>query len=233
VALGSADRVAFYQLKSMLQGVVARGTATSIKHLAPFVGGKTGTSENENDAWFVGFTNDVTVAVWVGHDNADGKRRTLGRGQTGGKVAVPIFQDIVQAAWTHHAPRTALAPPSEEARRQMVDLAIDLRTGDRVARGGGFTEHFRLGRSGRLDETQFRIVGENEVYASRYPDRYEDGEGTYADDVYGYGTPDRLQPLERPPAWNDPYAAPQWEDEQPRRRPRRIDPDYLWGRQIY
>jgi hypothetical protein len=42
------------------------------------VAGKTGTSDDENDVWFVGFTNDVTAAVWVGYDNADGKRRTLG-----------------------------------------------------------------------------------------------------------------------------------------------------------
>ena len=90
--LGSADAAAFYQLKTMLQGVLERGTARSLKALAPYAAGKTGTSDNENDAWFVGFTNDVTVAVWVGHDNADGKRRTLGRGQTGGKVAAPIFQ---------------------------------------------------------------------------------------------------------------------------------------------
>ena len=80
VTIGSVDRAAFYQLKTMLQGVLARGTARSIAGLAPYVAGKTGTSDDENDAWFVGFTNDVTVAVWVGYDNADGKRRTLGGG---------------------------------------------------------------------------------------------------------------------------------------------------------
>ena len=54
--------------------------------IAPYVAGKTGTTDNENDAWFVGFSNDVTVAVWVGYDNADGKRRPLGHGQTGAKA---------------------------------------------------------------------------------------------------------------------------------------------------
>src|SRR5207344_1522039 len=53
--IGSVDRAAFYQLKSMMQGVLARGTARSIANLAPYVAGKTGTSDNENDAWFVGF----------------------------------------------------------------------------------------------------------------------------------------------------------------------------------
>src|SRR6266496_2534332 len=81
-----------------------------IRHLAPYVGGKTGTSENENDAWFVGFSNEVTIAVWVGYDNAGDKRRTLGSGATGAKVAVPIFASIVQAAWSEYAPRTLLSP---------------------------------------------------------------------------------------------------------------------------
>jgi len=92
VRIGSADRVSFYQLKTMLQGVLQRGTAHSIASLAPYVGGKTGTTEGENDGWFMGFTNEVTVAVWVGYDNADSKRRTLGGGQTGASVAIPIFR---------------------------------------------------------------------------------------------------------------------------------------------
>ena len=96
-----------------------------------FVGGKTGTSDDENDAWFVGFSNDVTIAVWVGYDNKRGKR-TLGGGQTGGKVAVPIFEPIMQAVWQHHAPKTALRGPSPEASRQLVAMPIDLNSGDRA-----------------------------------------------------------------------------------------------------
>src|SRR6516162_6631450 len=75
--ISSVDQAAFYQLKTMMQGVLARGTAHSIADLAPYVAGKTGTSDDENDAWFVGFTNEVTVAIWIGYDNANGKRRTL------------------------------------------------------------------------------------------------------------------------------------------------------------
>ena len=128
--VGSVDRAAFYQLKTMLQGVLARGTARSIAGLAPYVAGKTGTSDNENDAWFVGFTNDVTVAVWIGYDNADGKRRTLGGGATGGHVAVPIFEPVIQAVWANVAPKTALAPPSPEAKRHLACKSIDLESGE-------------------------------------------------------------------------------------------------------
>src|SRR5436305_11743609 len=128
----------------MLQGVLARGTARAIAGLAPYVAGKTGTSDMENDAWFVGFTNDVTVAVWIGYDNADGKRRTLGGGQTGAKAAIPIFEPIIQAVWASYAPREPLTPPSAEARQHLVDLPIDLRSGERVPTGTprAFVEHF-------------------------------------------------------------------------------------------
>ena len=138
VTIGSVDRAAFYQLKTMMQGVLARGTARAIAGLAPYVAGKTGTSDDENDAWFVGFTNDVTVAVWVGYDNADGKRRTLGGGATGGGVAVPIFEPIIQAVWANVAPKTALAPPSPEAKRQLSCKSIDLESGElQSSRGKG------------------------------------------------------------------------------------------------
>jgi penicillin-binding protein 1A len=84
IAIESVDHAAFYQLKSMMQGVLARGTARSIASFAPYVAGKTGTSDDGNDAWFVGFSNEVTVAVWLGYDNSDGKHLTLGDGATRG-----------------------------------------------------------------------------------------------------------------------------------------------------
>ncbi|WP_414474022.1 penicillin-binding protein 1A [Microvirga sp. M2] len=239
VRLGSADAAAFYQLKSMLQGVLERGTARNLKALAPYVGGKTGTSNDENDAWFVGFSNDVTVAVWVGHDNADGKRRTLGRGQTGAKVAAPIFKDIMEAAWKSHIPKTPLSPPSPQAAKQLVALPIDLNSGDRLTNGerGAFTEYFRLNWFGRLSETQYRLVPQDQVYAFRNPDPWSDG------DDFGTSSPYEDAPYMPGQSWLDSFRqnAPVqrrpesggrwwWEDE-PRSRPHRVDPDYPWGYQ--
>ena len=154
VTVGSVDRAAFYQLKTMLQGVLARGTARTMAELSPYVAGKTGTTDNENDAWFVGFTNEVTVAVWVGYDNADGKKRTLGGGATGGHTAVPIFEPIMQAAWAHVAPKTALAPPSPEAKRLLTCKAVDAETGRTRERGRSLTECFRVDPKGRIADTQ-------------------------------------------------------------------------------
>jgi membrane carboxypeptidase/penicillin-binding protein len=112
----------FYELKTMLQGVVQRGTASSIRALAPYVAGKTGTSNDSADTWFVGFSNDVTVAVWVGYDNADGQRRSLGARATGNGVATPIFEQIMQGVWAHYAPRTPLPPPTKEIKLQIAAL---------------------------------------------------------------------------------------------------------------
>jgi membrane carboxypeptidase/penicillin-binding protein len=161
--IGAADRPAFFQLRSILQGVLARGTGRSIGALAPYVAGKTGTSDEENDAWFVGFTNDVTVAVWVGYDNAGTRRRTLGPGQTGSRVAIPIFVPVMEAVWQHHAEKAPLRGPSPEAARQLIALPIDVRSGERVNERSNtaFREYFRLDATGRLTDTQYRM-------ASRY-----------------------------------------------------------------
>ncbi len=173
--IGAADRAAFYQLKTMLQGVVARGTARAIASLSPYVAGKTGTTEDAVDGWFIGFTNDVTVAVWVGYDNGDGKRRSLGSTATGARMALPIFEPIMQAIWTEGiAPKTALNGPSPEAQRDLVDLPIDYMSGARVNGGRGFIEYFRLGADGRLNDTQYQIVSRDGGYYSDDPNFRDD-----------------------------------------------------------
>jgi len=162
--IGAADRASFYQLKTMLQGVVARGTARAIGGLSPYIAGKTGTTEDAVDGWFIGFTNDVTVAVWVGYDNADHKRRSLGANATGARVALPIFEPIIQAIWAEHvAPKTLLSGPSPEAGKLLVDVPIDYVTGNRVA-GGGFIEHFRRDAAGQIEDTQYQLASRDGYY---------------------------------------------------------------------
>ncbi len=173
--IGAADRAAFYQLKTILQGVVARGTARAIASLSPYVAGKTGTTEDAVDGWFIGFTNDVTVAVWVGYDNGDGKRRSLGSTATGARMALPIFEPIMQAIWAEGiAPKTALNGPSPEAQRHLVDLPIDYMSGARVSGGRGFVEHFRLGADGRLNDTQYQIISRDGGYDPDDPNFRDD-----------------------------------------------------------
>lgn len=159
VTIESVDPAAFYQLKSIMQGVLSRGTARSIAALAPYVAGKTGTTDDEIDAWFVGFTNEVTVAVWVGYDNADGKRRTLGGGSTGGGLAVPIFAPIIQAVWADVTPKTVLSPPSAAARQMLSCKSIDVKSGEIASgRRGGISECFRVDAKGKIIDTQDRLL---------------------------------------------------------------------------
>ena len=158
----SADRASFYQLKTMLQGVLQRGTARQIASLAPYVVGKTGTTDDENDAWFVGFSNDVTVTIWVGYDNADGRRRTLGSGRTGSSVAVPIFEPIMQAVWAHHAPKAFLDPPSPEAKRLLVAANGDRRSRDNPKRGA-LAEYLRRDASGRPVDARYDLTSRKEA----------------------------------------------------------------------
>jgi membrane carboxypeptidase/penicillin-binding protein len=217
--IGSVDRAAFYQLKTMMQGVVARGTAHSIANLAPYVAGKTGTSDNENDAWFVGFTNDVTVAVWLGYDNSDGKRRTLGGGSTGGGVAVPIFE-----------------PPITECFRidrsgQIIDTQYRLVSREEayISRDpGGFysvaPNPNPFGYNGYYDQRQGNYQGNNQGYY----------------DNYGRYIPVPRDPS-RPPAQvyqqRDPraQAAPQRDPYgRPYQPPPRFDPfGFFFGRRTY
>jgi len=89
-----ADPASAYQVVSMLEGVVLRGTGRSVKELGKPIGGKTGTTNNFNDAWFVGFTPDLAVGVYVGFDQP----KTLGRRESGGKVAAPIFREFMRQA---------------------------------------------------------------------------------------------------------------------------------------
>jgi penicillin-binding protein 1A len=174
ISVTATDRAAFYQLKTMLQGVVQRGTARAMALLAPYLAGKTGTTEDENDAWFVGFTNEITVAVWVGYDNAGDTRRTLGEGATGASVAAPIFESIVQAAWKQGMSKTALAPPSAEAKSELSCNSVDPESGR--ARRRGSEECLRLDEKGRAMDARYRLISRDSVYARRNTD---DGSGNW------------------------------------------------------
>src|ERR1700731_2671779 len=199
--ISAADGVSFYQLKTMLQGVVARGTARAIGGLSPYVAGKTGTTEDAVDGWFVGFTNDVTIAVWVGYDNGDGKRRSLGTTATGARVALPIFEPILQAIWAQGiAPKAPLSGPSPEAKRYLVDLPIDYYSGTRIAgsrnggqygqyqysenSGQGFIEHLRIGPDGKLYETQYQLMATRQ---EGDPARNPEGEAEQSWGAWGWG----------------------------------------------
>ena len=83
-----------YQITSMLEGVVLRGTGRKLKDLKIPLAGKTGTTNDNKDAWFIGFSPDIVIGVYVGHD----RPKSLGYKQTGSSVAVPIFKSFIKEA---------------------------------------------------------------------------------------------------------------------------------------
>jgi penicillin-binding protein 1A len=116
-----------YQMTSMMEGVVQRGTATIISKMLPNVpiAGKTGTTNDEKDAWFIGFTPDLVVGVFIGYDSP----KHLGKGMTGGHVAAPVFGNFMKMALADKKAVPFRIPPGVKLVR------VSLRTGLR-AQGG-------------------------------------------------------------------------------------------------
>ncbi len=88
------DPMTAYQITSMMEGVVQRGTATTMREVGKPVAGKTGTTNDEKDVWFIGFSADLVVGVYIGYD----KPKPLGRGIAGGTTAAPIVRDFMKVA---------------------------------------------------------------------------------------------------------------------------------------
>ena len=83
-----------YQMTSILEGVVKRGTGKKLRDLKVPIAGKTGTTNNNYDAWFIGFTSNLVIGVYIGFDNP----KSLGRYETGAKAALPVFKSFIKKA---------------------------------------------------------------------------------------------------------------------------------------
>ncbi len=90
-----------YQMTSILEGVIQRGTGKQLLDLNLQLAGKTGTTNNNTDAWFIGFTSNLVVGVYVGHDNP----KRLGKYETGSKTALPIFKEFIKNAVNNYEAR--------------------------------------------------------------------------------------------------------------------------------
>lgn len=142
------DPMTAYQITSMMEGVVQRGTAQSVKALERPVAGKTGTTNDEKDAWFIGYTPDLVVGVYVGFDNP----RPMGKGSTGGQLAAPIFTEFMSAALKGKPPVDFRVP------KGLKLIPINAKTGLQVAGPGPgvILEAFKPGTS---PPTVFSVIG--------------------------------------------------------------------------
>ncbi|MEL6621957.1 MAG: penicillin-binding protein 1A [Pseudomonadota bacterium] len=125
-----------YQMTSMLQGVVRRGTATTVAKRLPdlAIAGKTGTTNESRDTWFVGYTPDLVVGVYIGYDTP----QPMGKSATGGQLAAPIFSEFVKTVHQGKRPTPFRVPPGLKLVR--VSLKTGLRTS---GRSGSILEAFK------------------------------------------------------------------------------------------
>jgi penicillin-binding protein 1A len=118
-----------YQITSMLEGAIQRGTGRKLKDLNLDLAGKTGTTNENTDAWFVGFTSNLVIGVYVGHDEP----KTLGKYETGAKTALPIFKSFIKKSV-----KRSEARPFKVA-KNIKFLVIDQKTGRKADFGSKTT----------------------------------------------------------------------------------------------
>lgn len=121
------DPVSAYQMVSIMEGVVQRGTGRGAAVVGKPLAGKTGTSNDSHDTWFVGFSPDLAVGVFVGFDDP----QSLGARETGGSVALPIFRDFMMEALKDKPATPFRIPPGVRMVR------VDAGTGRPAAAGSG------------------------------------------------------------------------------------------------
>jgi penicillin-binding protein 1A len=128
-----------FVMTSLLRGVVQRGTAGTASKLGWPLGGKTGTTDDYGDAWFIGFDPDITVGVWVGHD----ERKPIGHNETGAMAALPIWIEFMRAYIETRDPKS---PPEFVPPGNIVFVPVDAGTGATLGEGEtGINEAFISG----------------------------------------------------------------------------------------
>ena len=173
-----------YQMTSIMEGVVQRGTATVLKPLNRPLAGKTGTSNEEKDAWFIGYTPDLVVGVFVGYDTP----KPMGKGQTGGMVAAPIFGNFIKAALADQPAVPFRVPPGIKLVR------VNLRTGLRASPNDSeaIVEAFKPGEE---PDDAYSVIGFSQTGDEGSGDAYRGGGGDpYANPGPGWQPPPGARP---------------------------------------
>ncbi len=145
------DQASIYQTVHLLEGVVQNGTGRTVAAVGKPLAGKTGTSNDANDLWFMGFSPDLVAGVFVGFDEP----RSLGAKETGGGVAAPIFRDFMMEALKNKPATPFRVPPGVSLVRVDHDSGRPAEPGDRHV----ILEAFKTGTS---PSTQVTILGQSD-----------------------------------------------------------------------
>jgi penicillin-binding protein 1A len=143
------DSMTAYQITSMMEGVVQAGTATVMRDVGKPIAGKTGTTNDQKDAWFIGFSPDLVVGVYIGYD----KPRNLGRTATGGHLAAPIARDFMKIALADK-PATPFSPPPG-----VKLVRVDAKTGMRAGPGDTGKTILEAFKPGTAPPDNYSVIG--------------------------------------------------------------------------
>ena len=139
-----------YQITSMLEGVVQGGTATIMREVGKPIAGKTGTTSDGKDVWFIGFSQDLVVGLYLGYD----KPRSLGRAAQGGHIAAPIAKDFMKLALANK-PATPFKIPAG-----IRLVRVDAKSGTRPSPGGeGGRTILEAFKPGTVPPDNYSVVG--------------------------------------------------------------------------
>src|SRR3954471_15177233 len=143
------DSMTAYQITSMMEGVVQAGTATVVKEVGKPIAGKTGTTNDEKDAWFIGFSPDIVVGIYMGYD----KPRNLGKGATGGHLAAPIARDFLKLALADKPAIPFRVPTGIKL------IRVDAKSGMRAGPGEGGRTILEAFKPGTAPPDNYSIIG--------------------------------------------------------------------------
>lgn len=160
-----ADPRTTYQMVSIMEGVIQRGTGVRLRDLNRPMAGKTGTTNESRDAWFVGFTPDLVVGVYAGFDNP----RSLGKKETGSSVSVPIFKEFMKNALADKPPSPFRKPAGIRNIRINAETGVRARPGDKKV----IWESFLTGTEPTndmyiLDENGISVMSDYRSYEYEY-----------------------------------------------------------------
>jgi penicillin-binding protein 1A len=143
------DPMTAYQITSMMEGVVQGGTAIALKEVGKPIAGKTGTTSDEKDAWFVGFSPDLVIGIYIGYD----KPRSLGRKATGGVLAAPIARDFMKLALADKPAIPFRVPAGIKL------IRVDQMTGMRAGPGDGGKTTLEAFKPGTAPPDNYSVIG--------------------------------------------------------------------------
>ncbi|MBA1340242.1 MAG: penicillin-binding protein 1A [Pelagibacterales bacterium] len=140
-----------YQITSMLEGAVSRGTGKKLRDLKVPLAGKTGTTNNNYDAWFIGYSSNLVIGVYVGYD----KPQSLGKYETGSKAALPIFKNFIKKALYKDDFKPFQIP------KNIFFSSIDYDTGERTNFNNpdSITEAFKLKDLKKMEKNNLNLYG--------------------------------------------------------------------------